>query len=472
MDLPNVVWITLDSVRADHTTMGGYERDTTPVLQHLANDDEGTYFKQCISHGRYTMVSTASILTGTYPSYHQAGYTDQAIPSALPTIAERFKNQSYYTALLSDNAFVSDATGLDRGFDRSTCIIPSTLLDLPSTLLKTVGPFTLAKYLFGLNHHSVGFTTDMRKHSRTYLVNAVAKNWLSSLENREPFFLYIHNDEPHRPYCPPLPYRDTFTDDIALAPSEAADFSMYVHENLMEIVANGCELGNEEWDALRAMYDAEIRYSDEKIKDLVEFIRRGSFGETIFVITADHGEYFGEHGLLGHKYRLDDAVLNVPLITHGLDVHDKGSPIQHTDVMATLLERVNADTDGIQGIDLRYNQREYAIAQDHALSTDELLKYNPDLDITHYPTDERSVLHDGKYKLHLDEKGETLYQLPDEATDVSSQFPHVAKNLKRELTDWLETEGQPFSKEAESAFSSEMRQHLADLGYVDDELPD
>lgn len=471
MSYPNIVWITLDSVRADHTIMGGYERDTTPALQSLANDEEGTYFDQCLSHGRYTMVSSASILTGTYPTHHRAGYEVQAIPSSLRTIAERFRTASYHTALLSDNMFVSSATGLNRGFDQSSCIVPSTLLGLPSKLLKTIGPTAIAKYLLGLRRHSVGFTTDLTRHSRTYLINSVAKSWLSSFEDKEPFFLYIHNDEPHRPYYPPLPYRDEFTDDIALSPSEAAEVSLRIHENLVKIIAEGCNLSEQDWEALLAMYDAQIRYADEGVRELVEFIRNGPFGETVFVITADHGEFFGEYGLLSHKFALHDAVLNVPLVTHGLDV-DVQSPVQHVDVMATLLETAGANTEGVQGVDLRNEEREYAIAQDHSLSTDEILAHNPSADVSHYPTSARSIIHDGKYKLRLDGNGRRLYQLPDEMTDVSSRYPEVADELERQLTDWLDKEGQSSERKVQSKFSDKQRQHLADLGYLDEELPD
>jgi len=471
MDHPNVVWITLDSVRADHTTMGGYSRDTTPALQRLADEEEGSYFGQCLSHGRYTMVSSASMLTGTYPSHHRAGYESQAIPSSLRTVGERLRAASYHTGLLSDNLFLSSATGLDRGFDRSACLVPSTLRSLPSKLLKTVGPTTALNYLLGLTRHSAGFTTDLTQHSRTYLINAVARDWLSSFANEEPFFLYVHNDQTHRPYSPPLPYRDEFTDDIELSPSDAAEVSLRIHETLLETIADGCDLTDQEWDALLAMYDAGIRYADEGIRALIEFIRDGPFGETVFVITADHGEFFGEIGLLGHKFALHDAVLNVPLVTHGLDVDTQG-PVQHVDVMTTLLEMAGADTDGMQGVDLRSTEREYAIAQDHSLSTDEILAHNPDADVSHFPTDARSVIHDGEYKLRVEENSRGLYQLPDEATDVSSRCPDVADELERQLTEWLETTGQPADGDAQDEFSDDQKQHLADLGYLDEDLPD
>lgn len=469
---PNVVWVTLDSVRADHTTMGGYERDTTPALQRLAADEQGRYFDQCISHGRYTRVSSSSMLTGAYPSRHQIGYGNHAIPSSLTTVAERFQAQSYRTGLISDNLFVSSALGLDRGFDKSTCLMPSSLSELPRTVLQDVGWKPMLKYLVGLRKHSAGFTPDLTKHSRTYLIDSVASEWLASFEREEPFFLYIHNDQTHRPYPPPLPYRDEFIDETDLSVGEAAETAFRIHDELVDIVANGCNLSEDEWDALVAMYDAALRYVDEWLGDLVEYIRNGPFGETIIVVTSDHGEFFGEHGLLGHKWILDDTLLNVPLVTHGLDVETEGV-VQHSDIMATLLELAGADTEGIQGVDLRHEDRDYAIAQDHQTYAAETLEsHNSGASIPRLSTTERSVIHDGEYKLLLDESNEELYQLPDEATDVSTGQPETHDRLAAELTQWLESAGDSVDGTARGEFSDDMRSHLADLGYMETELPE
>lgn len=469
---PNVVWITLDSVRADHTTMGGYERDTTPALQRLAADEQGRYFDQCLSHGRYTRVSSSSMLTGTYPSRHQIGYGNQAIPSSITTVAERFQDQSYRTGLISDNLFVSGALGLDRGFDKSACLMPSSLSDLPGTVLQHVGVKSLIEYLVGLRKHSAGFTTDLTKHSRTHLIDSVATEWLSSFESEEPFFLYIHNDQTHRPYTPPLPYRDEFLDDTDLSAEDASETAFRIHDELVDIVANGCDLTEDEWDALYAMYDATLRYVDEWLGEFVEYIQNGPFGETIVVVTSDHGEFFGEHGLLAHKWILDDALLNVPLVTHGLDVETEGV-VQHSDIMATLLGVAGADTDGIQGVDLRHENREYAIAQDHQTNAPEtLVSYDADVSIPRLSTTERSVIHDGEYKLRLDDNSQELYRLPDETTDVSAEYPEAHERLADELTEWLESEGQSIDGTARGEFSDDMRSHLADLGYMENELPE
>ncbi|MEA5388445.1 sulfatase-like hydrolase/transferase [Haloarculaceae archaeon H-GB11] len=113
---PNIVWITLDSLRYDRTTMSGYRRDTTPNLARLASG--GRSFSECTAHSNFTLVSAPSILTGTYPSHHGVGMgINDRLPESVPTVAELLSAAGYHTGCISEIARVSDATGLDRGFD-------------------------------------------------------------------------------------------------------------------------------------------------------------------------------------------------------------------------------------------------------------------------------------------------------------------------------------------------------------------
>jgi len=476
---PNVIWITLDSLRADHTTMQGYDRDTTPHLNRIATDSGGQFIDECISHGRYTLMSSASILSGLYPSRHRVGLDRGRLPDATTTIAERFRDHGYHTACLTRNPLAGSATGVDRGFDRFELLYPRSLL-------RVAGPITVAKYLRNIRRHSVGFETDLRQHATAYLMTAVAENWIDSFaDEAEPFFLYVHYNEPHRPYCPPLPYRRAFAEDIELSASEAAATAMRVHDNLVEIVANGCDLSDAEWEALIAMYDAEIAYTDACVGRLFDAIQRSTLGETIVVITADHGEFFGEHGFLAHKYAMDDAVLAVPLVTHGLaGPANENAPVQHTDVMTGLLRTAGADTTGVQGIDYREEKREYTISQDNAISPESLLEYNPDFDVSRLTIGESSVIRRCGFKLEKSAAGRTLYRLPDETTDVADRHPEIADRLDRTLSEWLRTEGRPIERDeageanngegdsGEAELTDAMRRQLADLGYLDDEIPD
>lgn len=108
----NIVWLTLESLRFDHTSLSGYKRDTTPFLRSLAAESSAVSFDSCFSHGIWTRPASASILMGTYPSHHQAGMDSDVIPDDLPMIPELLGEQGYDTAGVSTVAYM----GLRRGW--------------------------------------------------------------------------------------------------------------------------------------------------------------------------------------------------------------------------------------------------------------------------------------------------------------------------------------------------------------------
>lgn len=460
MAAPNVIWITLDSVRSDHTTIGGYERDTTPYLADLASAGFG--FDTCISHGNSTHPSSGTILTGLSPSRNTVGITGDVLPDSVTTVSERFSEAGYHTACLSRNSYVSSATGLDRGFDRFQWLASETITELPLS--------TLIKYVRNIRTHSAGLTLDTAKHASPYLMNETAKRWLADMRTEQPFFFYLHYNEPHRPYYPPLSYIDKYTDDIEMSPREAAEFALDVHYNMEKIVANGCELDDREWAALRAMYDAEIAYTDEMIELLVDHVRSLPLEETVIVVTADHGELFGEYGLLSHSYVLTDAVTRVPLVLAGLNEEltvGEDDLLQHTDVMRTLLEVAGADTDGMLGVDLRSEQREYAVSQRGPVEFDEFYEYNEDFDASRFHLPALTALRTDTYRYQESESGSDLFALPDEESDVTEDLPEIAAELSGTLEKWVKRHGQPVGAGERSEFSGAVQRQLRDLGYVD-----
>lgn len=457
---PNIVWITLDSVRQDRTTMGGHERDTTPRLQALADSTDGTTTEECIAPSIWTLPSSASILTGTYPTHNTVGIDGSRLPDTVRTVAELFGDVGYRTACLSGNSYLSSATGLDRGFDRFQWLSSSTLL-------RAAGARTLARYLLNIRRHSAGLTLDADKHSTPFLMNAIAKRWVRDfVREDDPFLFYLHYNEPHRPYYPPLPYLDRYTEGRPTSGREAAEVAVDVHENFVELVADGCDLSEGEWASLLAMYDAEVAYTDEMVGRLVEFVRSLD-GETVFVITADHGELFGEYGLLAHRFVLHDAVINVPLVIHGGDFgFERNELVQHVDVVQTLLARAGGETEQLQGVDLDEDTREFAVAQRDPAEFDEFLEHNPDFDTSRFHESVLTALRTRRYKYQRSDDGTELFALPDEETDVSDRQPSVREDLAERLEVWLETDGRPVGATDQAEFTEAMRRQLSDLGYL------
>lgn len=461
MDRPNIVWITLDSVRSDHTSLDGYERDTTPELARLGR--EGHAFRNCISHSLSTLPSTGAIMSGYPPSRNTVGVEGNQLPESITTMPERFADAGYTTACLSRNSYLSSATGLDRGFDRFQWLSSSTL--------HQAGLKPLLSYALHLRSHSAGLSTDTAKHSSAFLMNEVAKEWLDDFRREaNPFFFYLHYNEPHRPYYPPQKYLEEFSDELSMSGKEAAEFALNVHYNLEEIVANGCDLSDDEWAALRAMYDAEIAYTDEMVGRLFRYIQSSEMGETVVVVTADHGELFGEYGLLSHSYVLHDAVTRVPMVIHGLTdelVVDGEDTVQHLDVLKTLLKVAGGDPGDTIGIDLREGTRDFAVSQRGPTNFDELRAHNESFDTSRFHTETLTALRTGDFKYQRSSEKSELFALPNEDEDVSSTHPEERTELEDRLGEWLERYGKPVGDAREGEFSDAVTRQLRDLGYME-----
>ncbi|MXR50989.1 sulfatase-like hydrolase/transferase [Halovenus sp. WSH3] len=460
---PDIVWVTLDSVRADHVSMSGYRRDTTPNLEQIVNDDGGSYFLNCYASGNGTPVSSASILTGTQPSKHGIGSGNEVVPDALPTVPELLGETGYLTACLSRNSYVSSGTGLDRGFDRFKWISSSSFLsEIPNR--------TLLKWGVNLRRHSAGFTADPAKHATPFLMNDIAKRWLDEFaSDDQPFFTYFHYNEPHRPYYPPLPYMEEYTAEIDATPKEAAEIAMRVHREADDIMANSCaDLTEREVAALHAMYDAEIRYTDECIGRLFDYVQSMD-RDVIFVVTADHGELFGEHGLLAHRVVLTDPVTHVPLIVHGFDEIGGATDdiVQHVDLMTTLVTQAGGDTDTFHGVDLRQQTREGAISQRGPEDFEVYLERNPDFDTDRYHSGLLTSYRTHEYRFQTSEDRSELLVPPDEETDVSADHPETTAEFQEMVDEWLETDGQRVESTEESQLTDNMRSQLRDLGYLE-----
>lgn len=454
---PNVVWITLDSVRADHTSPERYKRDTTPGLQQLANSSDGQYHQQCIAHGRWSLPSISSILTGRHPIGHQAGLENKILTDETPTVAELFANAGYRTAALSRNPHLSAETNLDRGFEKFEYI-------QASDLLASAGLRTTIKFLANIRKHSAGFKTDKYAHSTPFIVNDVAKRRVREFEKSEdPFFFYLHYNEPHTPYYPPLSYIDEYTNELDIGAEEAAERVLDIYHNKREHMANYLEnISESDWEAIHAMYDAEIRYTDECITRLIHYIQGRNLGPTIIIVTADHGDLFGEYDLIGHESVLHDGLIRVPLFLHGIQIDS--DIVQHIDIIRALAEMGGVETDSLQGIDPRSNDREFAIAQCSGTNFSEEQEFNPDYQNPHVVTSSHDAIRASEYKLLTYDSDLALFDLPDEYTDISGKHPETAEDLEDKHREWVESMDQDI-RNSDAEYSEELKESLRALGY-------
>jgi len=312
LERPNVLLITLDTTRADHLGCYGYGLETSPNLDRLA--EQSVVYEHAISTASWTLPAHAALFTGKFTSSHGArydpegplrltsgiegpaawdGYRARGLSVEERTLAGLLGQAGYATGAVVAGPWMKRVFGLDRGFEHYD---DDQVHDVSGRLAEEV--------------------------------TSAALSWLA-IPRDGPFFLFLNYYDPHSPFGAPEPFTFRF---------------------LPEGRPRNDRRGN-----LVHLYDGEIRYMDEHLGALFrELERQGLWDDTLVVVTADHGELFGEGGRWGHGEYLSEAELHVPLIVK----HPRGEvppgrraePIQTVDVLPLILARAGVPLPaGIQG---------------------------------------------------------------------------------------------------------------------------
>jgi len=304
--LPNILFIVIDTVRADHLSLYGYPKETTPFLSELAG--ESTVYERAISPAPWTLPSHASMFTGQFPSVHQASWEHALLRSEFVTIAEILRDKGYSTVGFSSNSVVGAINNLQQGFEHFFEVWKTTnhALD-PIRKLKVYR--TVRHFLGGEKWSDKGAVT----------TNSLVSGWLDRWEkekHRRPFFMFINYLEPHLPYNPPEQYRSQFFNGpLSANTQELSSKDSWMPAKFRSIGIKG-SLTSEDYRQLTLLYDAELAYQDAILRELVEDLKgRGLLENTFLVVVSDHGENIGEHGgLLGHCLSVHQTLLHVPLL--------------------------------------------------------------------------------------------------------------------------------------------------------------
>lgn len=466
---PNVLWVTIESLRADHTPMYGYDRETTPHTAREAARENATVFSPAVAQSMWTPAASASMLTGTYLSTHQLGQEGTPLSplrSELQTLPERLREAGYRTALFSGNDYVGPTTGLDAGFET----VEQTLLDtadfLPWNGSRAADTWRCAlRRLWEADTARVDRLRRDVGHTPTAIVPRRFRRWVEDT----PFFAYVHLQAPHHPYRPPGGTRTAFTDEIDATPDEAYDFVDRVYDGSAAIkrrIAESVAFDRRERDAVLAMYDAEIRFADRAVGVVIRAARAAAGENLIVVVTGDHGELFGERGVIGHNLLLHDGLIRVPLVVSGVDdLADSPETLtQHVDVTRTIAALAGCSTDGLDGRDLRDGDRPYAVSQRGHAPTDAYEEHDPTFSLDRVAPQPTTAVRTTEYKYLTAGDAEWLYALPDETRDALADHPEATARL-RAMHDRLPTEWRAVSGER-PAFDDATRDRLRDLGYV------
>ncbi len=274
----NLVVISIDGLRPDHLGCYGYKRDTSPAIDRLA--DEGALFKTTASSSTWSLPAHTALMTGLHDPVHSVRDVNDSLDPKRITLAEVLQKNGYRTGAVFTGRYLRPGAGLDQGFDN---------------------------YM-----HASGDRADVPsgkgRASRTaVLAMETAEDWLSGLEARKPFFLFIQLSDLTSDLDPPEKYRNMFDPDYG---GTIDGKGMYDDPRINP------DVKKEDLEHLKALYDGMIRYVDDKgISRLLSFLKSEKLGQnTVVIITSPHGFEFFEHGSLGFGNNLYDTTLVVPLI--------------------------------------------------------------------------------------------------------------------------------------------------------------
>jgi len=327
-----VVLVILDTVRADHLSSYGYERETTPNLDRLAA--EGERYEQAWAQAPWTLPAIATILTGQPPHVHGANRTARGLfplREEIPTLAQLLAEREFRTAAFINVVWCSPRSELDRGF---------------------------AVYDYAASDASNRGQRDARETT-----DAVV-GWLAGLQPDDDFLLVVHYFDAHLTYDPPQPFDTLFEPDEAgrIGPGFGAA------QEVFAIRDGRLPLDERQRASLVARYDGEIRFADEQFGRLrAELERLGRWDDSLVVAVGDHGEEFWDHGGFEHGHSHHVELLRVPLIVKRPDGPAGAvlrQRVRQLDIVPTVLEYTGIENPGgLPGRPLGREGARYSVAE-------------------------------------------------------------------------------------------------------------
>lgn len=350
VNAPNVVLISIDTLRADVLGAYGGRVGTTPALDRLAA--EGVVFESALTPAPWTLPALASAMTGLLPRNHGAGAITNrldplgraALDTSVTTLARTLAANGWQTQAIVTNPYLLPQFGLGAGFAAYENL---TFLSEAAIAGRTnAGQWLLRRLAPGL---VVG--------DRGSEVSERAVRWLADADRGRPFFLWLHYIDPHGPYggAGTTRHKSFRGDSFFGAATSAAPLDVRSPEPV-RLRSGEVRLGPEEREAVRALYRSEVAEVDRQVGRVFDALdARGLRASTLVVILSDHGEEFWEHGGVEHGHSLYDEVLRVVLLLRwpgelpaGARV---GSLVSLVDLVPTLHELLGLEpplaTDGI-----------------------------------------------------------------------------------------------------------------------------
>ena len=305
---PNVLFVVLDTLRADRVSALGYDRETTPSFDQFAAN--ATLFTDAVAQAPWSVPSHASLFTGKYPRDHGAT-TASPVLRGNPTLPSLLSREGYHTYAYSPNEYVRPATGFGQGFDEfhtdSTVTEPTLTADLAGPavnwLTSTATVRRPIERAFNAIRECNPTMTDPDPPRDSTDLDRVTE-----LLDRasEPFFLFVNLIDAHLPRSPDPAHIEQFVD------ADLDDATIVANERAQTV--GDFEMDERGFERLAGLYDADVRTLDDRLGRLLDHCRAsGLLEDTLVVLVSDHGEHLGEFGLVGHQFSVFDQVTSVPL---------------------------------------------------------------------------------------------------------------------------------------------------------------
>jgi arylsulfatase A-like enzyme len=471
---PNIVLVVLDTARADAFEPYGAPVGFSPTIGELAARGQSA---TAFATASWTVPSHVSLLSGLLP--YAAGLTnkygfDRAnFHAVLKMLRDRLlpevlRTYGYTTAAVSANTWVSAASGFDTGFDTFRQVVGQRYTDQRGGTRRD-----------RLASAWQAFRADIDDGAGD--VERLLHEWLGT-RGRAPFFWFVNLVECHSPYQPPRPYNPLPPWGRMKAAEEAREHLTFAALTIASLRRSGAP--PEALDRMRKLYAGAIRLMDDWLGRLVESLERaGVIDETIIVVTSDHGENFGEGGLMGHQFSLDDRLIRVPLVALGPNIALPGRNVSLAEIPRLLADAAGLPAHPWKGDDaptggVVVSELEPPAGPEHPVSLGVAKEYDLDAATFERMTSGLTCATDGHHKLFRQAGREFVVDLSRDPLELSpvpvgaeqeaalaDLLPHMRAALDRAAATTGYTP-YPSDEDVDPADLAHMEAQLKLLGYL------